>query len=646
MRARTAVRGGSLVFAAGLVTTMLTAGLPAVSGAASAPAPAAEGEADWTVMIYDVADTPNIADDMVRNLAAFASLPEMPNVNIVALVDLPERTDPGAPTSRLPGVGDFTTAKLFVLEAGRYQEIRDLGEISMGRPDVLAGFIDEAADRFPAEKYGLILSDHGGAYTGGYVDSGPPSSTAMTVEDMRIGMLDGMQRAGIDRFEMVDHDSCLMSSYEVASALAPLAKTMVGSEEFTAGDNTLTLEAMATFGQDVSGAEWGQTNIEEYAAFMDGQPDGIGAFSALSVIDGDQMSQLDAAIESFADVAVANMDQIAPQVGLARSRALEFLVGALGSEASMNAIDLGDFLRHLQDLPPEVEVARDAVFAALDAAVVSQVTRSATAQATGLNVFFPTRPSDVGDYLSAHVGPPGWSRFVEAYVATGTESGDDGSASFVSEEATVLEQGPGGIRIAGQLGEGDAALVADTATFVTTEIEGREVLAGLLPAYLNSGGEGTVQGVWDYGATTLVSGDTSLPVSGIYQAQSEGLVGSAWATYVSPGGEPTDVVFRVLLTSAGAIESVTVADATTEDFAAGIDLENGGTLTPYLFASSSGSFEMVPSARSLQVTDDFRVDYPQLAAGTEFTMSVAVGDVAGNVSESSATATVPEGRTR
>jgi hypothetical protein len=293
-----------------------------------------------------------------------------------------------------------------------------------------------------------------------------------------------------------------------------------------------------------------------------------------------------------------------------------------------------------------VEVARDAVFAALDAAVVAQVTRSATAQATGLNVFFPVRASDVGDYLSAHVGPPGWSRFVEAYVAASSQSGDDGSASFVSDEATVLEQGPGGIRIAGQLREGDAGSVSDMATFVTTEIEGRSVLAGLLPAYLNSGGEGMVQGVWDYGVTTLVAGDTAVPVSGIYQAQSEGLVGTAWAAYLSPDGQQTDVVFRVLLTSDGEIESVTVADAMTEDFSAGIDLQNGGVLTPYVFVSSSGSFEMVPSTRSIEVTDDFSVDYPQMAPDTRFTISVAVQDVAGNVSESAVTATVPEDRTR
>jgi hypothetical protein len=623
-----------------LATVAVATGVSASSGTATSAAPAADGAADWTLMIYDVADTKDIADDMVRNLARFADLPAMPNVNVVALVDLPERNDPGAPSSRIPGLDDFTTAKLLVLEGGQYHEVRDLGEVSMGRPDVLAEFIDEVADRYPAQKYGLVLSDHGGAYTGGYIDTGPPTSKGMSVADMRVGMLTGMQRAGIDRFDLLDHDSCLMSSYEAVSALAPLARTMVGSEEVTWGDNTLTPQAIASLGEDVSAVGWGQTNIEQYADDLDRAPQGIGGFSALSVVDGDQVSRLDAAIESFADVAAEHMDEIAPQVGLARSQALEFLVGPLGGDQSINAVDLGDFLRHLDNLPPEVEVARDAVFTALGNSVVGQVTRPATEQATGLNVFFPSRPDQARGYLDAHVGPPGWSRFVEAYAAAGSQSGDDKSASFVSDEATVLEQGNNGIRIAGQLAEGDAANVTETETQVYTRIDGRDVLAVALPAYLNSGGVGMVQGVWNYAVTSLSDDTRSVPASALYQAQSGGLIGSFWAQYRSPAGERSDVVIRVLLDSQGRIQNVTVSDA-SDEATAGVDLEIGGQLTPYLIVPSSNSFDFVPSSQSIRVSQSLAVDYPQLPSGTRFDMGVIVVDLAGSADGAFVTARVP-----
>src|SRR3954464_11447657 len=267
---------GRILAALAAGTACLTAGRGVATSAAAAPrvaaaAAAAEGpQADWTLMIYDVADTVNIADEMIRNLAAFAALPAMPNVNIVALVDLPEKNDPGYPRATLPGVAPFTTAKLLVLGDNKWNEVRDLGEVSMGRPDVLSGFIEEAAGRFPADKYGLVLSDHGSGVAGGYYDTGPPGEAHLSIAGMRDGILTGMQAAGIDRFDVIDHDACLMSNYKTASALAPLAKAMVGSEEVTFGDATLSVQAIQALGQDVSGAEWGRINNEAYGQYADG----------------------------------------------------------------------------------------------------------------------------------------------------------------------------------------------------------------------------------------------------------------------------------------------------------------------------------------------------------------------------------------
>ena len=101
----------------------------------------------------------------------------------------------------------------------------------MGRPDVLASFIDEAADRFPAEHYGFTFFDHGGGNTGGYVDTGPPGTQELSVPEMREGMITGMQKAGIDRFDVINQAACLMANYETVSALAPLGKWLAGSEE-------------------------------------------------------------------------------------------------------------------------------------------------------------------------------------------------------------------------------------------------------------------------------------------------------------------------------------------------------------------------------------------------------------------------------
>ncbi len=621
--------------------TNSAAGAPSARSAAPAAAAAAKGK-DWTFMVYDVADTSNIANDMIVNLAQFADVAEMDDVNVVALVDLPERTDPGYPDATLPGIAPFTTTKLLELDNGRWNEVADLGEVSMGRPDTLARFIEQVADSYPASKYGLVLSDHGGAWSGGYVDTGPPATSQLTIADMRAGIVTGMQRGGIDKFEFIDHDSCLMSSYEAASALAPLADVLVGSEEVTFGDSTLDVEAFSSLDDGISGEEWGRANIEGYAATAD-RYDGIGDFSALAVVDGEAMERLDEAIESFSDVAVDNMETIAPEIARARSRSLEFVTGLLGEEegGGFSVVDLGDFLRQLKDVPDEVLVARDAVFAALDAAVLHQVTRKATQQATGLNVFFPETPRMARGYADSNIAPPGWDRLVESYADFAQESGggSDGGASFTSEQADVVEIGPGGIRIAAQLESGDEKNVASQETQIYTRIDGKDVLAAALPAYLNSGGRGQVQGVWNFSLTTLQAGKKRAPASAVYQAQSGGLLGWFQALYTAPNGNRTDVEIQVLLSSEGDIESISVADI-SQGAQAGIELENGGRLTPYLIVPSSGGFQLELSSKSVPVNDQLEVAYPKLAKGTSFDMGVGVADLAGNFDIAFVTETV------
>src|SRR3954453_5978294 len=452
----------------------------------------------------------------------------------------------------------------------------------MGRPDVLAGFIEDGADRYPADKYGLALADHGSGAAGGYYDTGPPGQAHLTIAAMREGILSGMNAAGIDRFELIDHDACLMSNYETASALAPLAKAMSGSEEVTFGDSTLSTEAIQALGQDVSGAEWGRINNEAYGQYADGGPQGWGNFTAAAVVDGDAMARLDAAIQSFADAASAHMAEIAPEIGRARTAALEFVKGLDPEVGPQDLVDLGDFLRQLQDVPDDVAVARDAVFAALDQAVETQVTTQATQQATGLNVYFPKFTTFAQQYVDQHIGPPGWEEFVASYLdeagaATGQQ---DSSAHFTTPDATILEQGPDGILVAGQLGDGQSANVTSSETQVFTSIGGKDTLAIDLPGYLDAGGQDQVQGAWSSQVPAIGNGGggRGLPVSSIYQAQSGGLIGTFYAAYSSDAGATMDVQFRLLLSSAGEIQGVTVSEAGSQG-SAPVTLQ-GGRLTP------------------------------------------------------------------
>lgn len=624
---------------AGAAALVVVAGLAGGSSAA-APEPRAKG-ADWTLMVYAVGDTSNVSQLMVENLSQLAELPDADNVNVVVLLDLPELNDPGAPTGTLPGLDRFTTAKLLQLDGNRYNEIRDLGEISMGRPDALANFIEEAAGRFPADKYALTLFDHGAGAQGGYVDTGPPGTAIMSVPDIRAGMQAGMARAKIKRFDLLFHAACLMSNYETASALAPLAESMAGSEELMI-QYPVSPEGLAPLAQNASGDEVGKAFIDGYGHLLDEIATQGGQtyrdLAAMSVIGGDEVQRLDAAMESFADVAVEHMDEIAIEVARARAKALEFVIGY--GEDSQGLIDLGDFLRNLENLPTEVEVARDAAFAAIESSVQSQLLGRATEQATGLNVLFPPNARIGAAYVESGTAPQGWGEFVTSFLETGTQSQAGGGVAFARDEAEVLLADKTGIKVAAQLTSESVPNVTASETQVLAAIGGQDrALAVALPAYVNAGGRGQVQGVWNYAITSLSDGRRNVPFSAGFQAQSGGFVGSARLQYTSPDGAVADVGLRMLLSSEGTIESVSLVDL-TDGSAGGIEPETGGTLTPYVFVPSSGGYQPVLSDQSIEVSKDLEVVFRRTEPGTAFDIGLIVVDVQGNTAQAFTSQTV------
>ena len=612
----------------------------AAAGTSAGPA-AKDDPAEWTMMVYAVGDTPSVPQLMVENLAELTQLPPATDVNVVVLLDLPDAGDDDAPLQALPGVGDFSTAKLLVLEDGRFTEVRDLGEVSMGQPDTLASFVEEAADRFPARHYGFTFFDHGGGNTGGYVDTGPPVGQSLSVPEMREGLVDGMHAAGIEKFDVINHAACLMANYETASALAPLTDWIAASEEIMIYP-PLAVSTFEPLARGGSGEEVANAFVQGYTDLLDEiaeQPGGQAyrELLAMSVVDGGAVSGLDRAMESFSQAAIAHLPEITTEVAKARADALEYVAGFPGTEGeSYDLIDLGDFMRHLTNVPDDVAVARDAVSAALDRAVTLQSTGKGTQQATGMNVYLPANPRNVNqEVLSDGTEPAGWGEFVQAFVDSASGSDDGGGGvRFVSRQAQILQADASGIKIAGTLVGGSSENLTRAETYVLAQLGGQQALAVIFPAYVDAGGPGQVQGVWDYGVTALSDGRTSVPATTQYQAQSGGLLGTFLAHYVAPDGAESDIGVRVLLSSTGDIESVTTFDVTTGS-SAGVSLQVGGTLTPYVFVPSSNGYQRRPSERSIRITDQLQVDFVRLPAGKQFDMAVVVGDAAGNTDATS-----------
>jgi hypothetical protein len=135
------------------------------------PLPAASGEADWLVMLYQDADDKILEQDIYVDLNEVERVGSTDRVQIVAQID---RYRTG-----YQGDGDWTQARRYYVtqddDLGRVgsQLVAELGEVNMAGGETLVDFVAWATQAFPAQKYMLVLSDHGLGWPGGWSDPDP-----------------------------------------------------------------------------------------------------------------------------------------------------------------------------------------------------------------------------------------------------------------------------------------------------------------------------------------------------------------------------------------------------------------------------------------------------------------------------------------
>ena len=144
-----------------------------------APPPTSPGQT-WLVMLYLDADDEIIEEYINFSLNEAELVGSSEQVQIVAQLD---RFEGG-----FAGDGDWKTAKRFYvtqdtdLSAIGSEELADLGEVNMADPDTLTEFVIWSMENYPADKYVLILSDHGGGYTGGWSDQSAGGDSLTLIE--------------------------------------------------------------------------------------------------------------------------------------------------------------------------------------------------------------------------------------------------------------------------------------------------------------------------------------------------------------------------------------------------------------------------------------------------------------------------------
>ena len=297
----------------------------------------------------------------------------------------------------------------FLIQNGTMTLCENAGDASMCTRESLGDFISWAADAYPADRYMLLMWDHGGGSMAGFGTDEYYYEDTLTLADMAGAAAD----SGVT-FDMVAFDACLMGTLEIGYAFEPYADYLLASEETVPGDGWYYTEVLAALSADPSmeSVELGARFIDAYQKYYDMN------FLTLSLLDLSEVKPLYEAYVAYYENA-KNLLTKAPEsfqtLSAARSRSRGY------ADGENEQIDLVDFVQRTAVAGGEELVRR--VFSA-----VKYRNASVGNGSYGVAVYFPY--SDPDSY--------------ELVMEDLRQVNCDGAEPFYNQFLSILTSGSGG----------------------------------------------------------------------------------------------------------------------------------------------------------------------------------------------------------
>ena len=390
--------------------------------------PGSKGQT-WTVLLYQDADDKELEQDIDFDLNEAERVGSSAQVQIVSQIDRYRAGFSG--DGNWVGARRYHVTKDTDLSTIHSEQVADLGQVDMSDPNTLVNFATWAIKTYPADKYVLILSDHGMGWPGGMTStasggralpSAPLANSVgnlMYLSDMNSAITKIRSVTGIDKFEMVGLDACLMGGLEVLDTLAPSARYAVLSEETepSLGYAYASFLGSLESNPSMNGGDLAKAVVQSYitddervvddqarAEFVKGGPVTSGLFN-----NGPSASQVAQQLSTDITITAADLSAVPQLMGAVNDMAYDFqqvdqnslakardyarsFTNVFGDSSKGPYIDLGNFVQLLKDLNPQGDIATaiNNVQAGISKVVIGEKHGKDEAGATGISIYFPT----------------------------------------------------------------------------------------------------------------------------------------------------------------------------------------------------------------------------------------------------------------
>jgi hypothetical protein len=311
--------------------------------------------AEWTFMVY-------VAGDNDLSAAGDEDLREMRTVGSTAAVNVVAEFD---------NAGDHGTRRFHVRRDGVGEPVETLDETDSGSPETLLDFVAWAAAEYPAERYALVLWNHGGGWEPAEVDRvarsvgaagysereaaersatptgrvffrsslqrifrlPTPADRAICSDDGSGHSLDTLELGGVlgravekigRPFDLLGMDACLMSNYEVAYEIRDHARYLVASEENEPANGWPYDRVLGRLAADpgIDAADLAAGIVDDYMGFYRDQ--GHTGDVTQSAFDLARVAELAAPFDALADALAAHMPAAGDEVWKAQRGSARF----------------------------------------------------------------------------------------------------------------------------------------------------------------------------------------------------------------------------------------------------------------------------------------------------------------------------------
>ncbi len=404
-----------------------------VTGTPISSSQAMQRQAAWTLMIYLAADN-DLEEFAIGDLNEMELVGSTTAVNVVVEMDRAAGYDSSN--------GDWTDTRRFFVNRDtdfdtiNSEVVQRVGETNTGDPTALVDFALWAMRAYPADRYALIIWDHGGAWLGLATDASAAEDDLSMLElEEALSQISAANNGA--RLDLIGFDACLMSQIEVYQAVAPYGLYGVAAQETIPGfgwEYATPLEALAS-NPEMDGLALGRAFVDSFMHFYTEVVTYYDVFD-LGMVDLRQSDTVLESINSFSAAVRANPGPVLSSIGDARNNTLVF--GGFDDPQYFDlwsSADLLQFMELLSALSPDRAVAQ-AAQAVLEVGAQMAVYHRANPvleESRGIAIYFPRNRSAYSQYnLSSRYADAtspdldGWRTFLDTFFNTATQTVSEG----------------------------------------------------------------------------------------------------------------------------------------------------------------------------------------------------------------------------